>query len=195
MEGRSVDFNLPSDIFILKNNVLPQKNHLVSSKDIYFTVLFMKMMPVYSFNRVDIWSSFFEIRLKIFTTIFLYEKGVANEINSKKLSCPLLVHLDPPPPPTFPSEKRAISSSPVIILSRARDLKNSRKYESGLSCSWELGPCLRLGISDSSYILFYTPSCQSRDTSCRQSWVLDWVFNVGLRNYDPSRRFKIAGSG
>ena len=193
MEGRSVDFNLPSDIFILKNNVFPQKNHLNSSKDIYFTVLFMKMMPVYSFNRVDIWSSFLEIRLKIFTTIFLYEKGVANEINSKKLFLSSLSSSGPPL--AFPSEKRAISSSPVIILSRARDLKNSRKYESGLSCSWELGPCLRLGISDSSYILFYTPSCQSRDTSCRQSWVLDWVFNVGLRNYDPSRRFKIAGSG
>ena len=34
-------------------------------------------------------------------------------------------------------------------------------------------------------------SCQSRDTSCRQSWVL----KSGLRYYGSSRNFHIAGSG
>ena len=33
-------------------------------------------------------------------------------------------------------------------------------------------------------------SCQSRDTSCRQSWVEDWVLKSGLRNYGSSRSFK-----
>ena len=29
----------------------------------------------------------------------------------------------------------------------------------------------------------------SRDTSCRQSWVEDWVLMSGLRNYGSSRSF------
>jgi len=32
-------------------------------------------------------------------------------------------------------------------------------------------------------------SCQSRYTSCRQSWVEDRVLKLGLRNYDSSRNF------
>ena len=33
-------------------------------------------------------------------------------------------------------------------------------------------------------------SCQSRDTSYRQSWVEEWVLKSGLRNYGSSRSFK-----
>ena len=32
-------------------------------------------------------------------------------------------------------------------------------------------------------------SCQSCDTSCRQSWVEDWVLKSGLRNYNSRRSF------
>ena len=32
-------------------------------------------------------------------------------------------------------------------------------------------------------------NCQSRDTSCRHSWVEDRVLKLGLRNYDSSRNF------
>ena len=38
-------------------------------------------------------------------------------------------------------------------------------------------------------------SCQSRDTSCCMSWVEDWILESGLRSYDSSRSFQIAGSG
>ena len=35
----------------------------------------------------------------------------------------------------------------------------------------------------------YLCSCQSRDTSCRQSWVEDWILNSGLRNYGTTKSF------